>query len=162
LSAPQARWPLIPNFLSFDGVDLRASQMTNSSSVVLTGHLQIDGAGLDIGVALTPGDNWVAFVNPAQGRTFPSLAALANWVGGVGVSSDVAGGFTDVGFKTGDFDAAIERISVRFDWKQASLNYAEITSLLTVKALRLKVALRLPQIEISGTLQDNQPVKVKD
>jgi hypothetical protein len=163
LSAPDARWTLIQDdILSFNGIDLKAFVMTNSVGVLLTGHLQIDGVGVDVGVSLNTGEDWSAFIQPSQGEAFPSLAALAAWIGGNSLSSDVSTGFSNVGFESSAFDVAIEKVVLGFNWRQTSLNYLNIRSLLAVRALQLDVELRLPNIELIGSLHDNQPLKAKD
>lgn len=162
LSAPEAKWTLIDKILAFQGIDLDAFVMTNSVFVKLIGHLNVGGVGVDVGVSLGAGPDWVAFVEPSQGDAFPGLSALASWIGGNSLSGDVSSGFSSVNIGTSGFDAAIAKVSVGFKWQTIALNYLEIQSLLTVGALKLDVLLRLPEIEVSGGLHAGEAVKVKD
>ena len=163
LSAPEATWTLIQDgILSFKGIDLKAFVMTNSVAAVLTGHVQIDSVSLDVDVALNTGENWSASVHPSHGDAFPGLAAFATWIGGSSLSDEVSTGFSNVGFESSTFDVAIEKVSLGFNQKETRLNYLNIVSLLTVRALQLDVELRLPNIELIGSLHGNQSVKVTD
>ncbi|HEY0170566.1 MAG TPA: DUF6603 domain-containing protein, partial [Pyrinomonadaceae bacterium] len=162
LSAPGARWTLIDGILAFEGIDLDAFVMTNSVFVKLVGHLGVGGVGVDVGVALDAGPDWVAFVRPSRGDAFPGLAALASWIGGDKLSGDLSSGLSSVNIGTAGFDAAIEKVSVGFKWQTLSLNYVDIQSLLTVGALKLDVSLRLPDIEVFGGLHAGEAVKVKE
>lgn len=162
LSAPSAKWTLIKDILSFDGIDLKAFVMTNSIFVELVSHLKIDRVGVDVRLTLSSGENWIVYVEPSQGDAFPGLAALTSWIGGSTLSGHVSNGFKSVKFDSGGFDAAIEKISLGFNWKKASLNYLDVVSLLTIGALQLDVELRLPEMEIVGSLHAQKSVKVKD
>ena len=162
LSAPQAQWTLITDVLSFNGIDLNAFLMTNSISVRLTGHILIEETGMDVAVGLDTSGELLAFLKPTQGTTFPGLAALAKWIGGNTLADTTATGFSNVNFKTSPFDAAISSVSLKFNAPAAQLTELEIISLLSLGALKLDVALRLPHFTISGNLHDGQPVKIKD
>lgn len=165
LNAPAASWTLIDgNILAFNGIDIDAFMLSNSISLVLTGHILIDGLGVDVGVSLDMGSDWVAFIKPSKGEKFPSLIALAKWISGSGGSldDDTSQGFQDLKLDRDAFDLALEAVTLGFNCKKTSLNYLEIKSLLTVGGIPLDVVLRLPEINIFGSLHDGDPVKVKD
>ncbi|NKZ04272.1 DUF6603 domain-containing protein [Actinomadura latina] len=161
---PLAGWTFLPGVPALDGVDVRASATTNSLTVLLVGHTDIGGVPMDIGIGMQSGQHWYAFVKPTAAEAFPGLADLARWALGSGEKpgSDTASAFGKVGFDTSAFDAAIKAVEVGFDWRTPALDYLRITSLLTLGALRLQVALRVPEIELTGSLDEGKPVPLAD
>jgi hypothetical protein len=161
--APNAKWPLITDILSFDGIDVSAFVTTSVYSVVLTGHLMVGGIAVDVGVNLSSGMNWVAFVRPPTG-TFPSVAALISWVSGSGsrLASETSSGFGSLHLDVDALNAALAEVSVGFNSRTGTLNYLDIKSLLTVGGMPLDVVLRLPDISIVGNLHKRQPIKVRN
>jgi len=162
LHVPQARWTLIEGALSFDGIDVAMFLMPDRHAVTLTSHLTVGGFGVDVGVGMADSPHWIAFVRPSDGKTFPGLAALASWLcdPASGVHDRATGGFEASGFDLHAFDLAIASIRVGFDWQQGSLDFAEIVSVLQIKALRLDVAVRIPDLTIYGGLYGGDPLNV--
>ncbi len=162
LSVPEAQWTIIEDVLAFDGIDIRTHITTRAIYVELIGHPVVGGQKLDVGIAMDTDDEGLAFIRPSEGASFPGLAALAEWIGKQALAGDVSSGFANVNFSTSAFDLAISELTLGFNWRTFSLTYLDIRSLLTLGALHLEVLLRLPDIQILGTLYRNQPVKVKD
>lgn len=163
LSAPQARWTLIEGALALSGIDLDAYITTTSVTGTLVGHFAVGGVGVDLGVSLDRGEDWEAFLRPSNGETFPGLADLVAWIGGEGnsFSEQVRAGFADLSFDRHLFDLGIKSVVLGFNWKKLQLNYLHINSRLKVGALPLQVQLRLPEVAISGSLDQADPVKVR-
>ncbi len=155
-----AKWTPIEGVLSFDGISVWAFIKPNSFSVVLSTDVTIGTVGMKIGVSMNGGENWTAFVRPANGKTFPGPVDLAEWACGKASGGDLTTAFANVDFDINGFGLAISDITLGFNWKAPKVNYLKITSLITVKALKLDVILTLPDIEIYGTLHGNEPLNV--
>jgi hypothetical protein len=162
LSVPEAQWTIIDDVLAFDGIDIRTHISTLAIFVELIGHPVVGRQKLDVGIGMDTDDEGVAFIRPSEGASFPGLGALAEWIGKQALAGDVSSGFANVNFNTSAFDLAISELTLGFNWSTFSLTYLDIRSLLTVGALHLDVLLRLPDIQLSGSLYRNQPIKVKD
>lgn len=146
---PGVRWPIVPEILELDGLEVRAELSTVSFAAVVAGQVVVDGVPLEVGVGLRPGTHWYAYLRPAPGRAFPGVAALASWIGGPSVTA----AFQAAGFDGAAFDLAVERIETGFDWKAPAIDYVEVASRLTLGALEFDVVLRLPDIEVRGSLR---------
>jgi hypothetical protein len=162
VSAPDARWEVVPDAFVIQGIDFKALLIGDSLGGKLIGRLQLAGLPVNVGVSLNIGPNWVAFIEPGQGETFPGLAALAGLIGGTGSSDAALTGFSDIGFPLDDFDLAISRVSVGFNWERDSLNFIEILSLLEIKNIKFQVLTRLPDLTIIGSLKEESPISIKD
>jgi hypothetical protein len=160
LSVPGARWQILDGVLDVDGLDVNMFLSPGGYSLALTGHLKVDGIGVDVGVGLSDDPQWTAFVRPSDGTTFPGLAALAGWLIGGGSGAEATSSFQSVGFDTSAFDLAIASVRFGFDWQRRTLDYLDVVSLLSIRALELDVAVRLPDLSITGTLHDAAPVNV--
>lgn len=162
LQVPGARWTLIEQVLEFDGIGIGMLLTPGSYMVALTSNLTVDGTGVAVTVSMSDDPHWTASVRPRDGAAFPGLAALAGWL--CGASSGVAGqaqqGFQASGFDLGGFDLAISSVRTGFDVSSVSLDYVEVVSLLTIRALQLDVTVRLPDLSIHGGLHDGQPLNV--
>jgi hypothetical protein len=154
---PTLRWEIVPTIIELDGAELRAELSTLSFVAVLAGQVEVGGVPLEIGVGIQPGTHWYAYLKPAPGRAFPGVAALASWIGGASVSA----AFEAVGFDASAFDLAIEEVETGFDWQAPALDYVRVTSLLTLGALQFDVVLRLPDMEVRGSLRGG-PVPLTD
>ncbi|HKQ74412.1 MAG TPA: DUF6603 domain-containing protein, partial [Blastocatellia bacterium] len=186
VSAQDARWEIVPDAFVIQGIDFRALMIGDSLSGKMTGRLQLAGFPVNIGVSLNIGPDWVGFIEPGEGETFPGLAALAGLIDAAGSSDAALTGFSDVGFSLDDFDLAISRVSVGFNWERASLNFIEILSLLEIKNIKFQVLARLdhislhgifdeeiddiesqdlsrlPDLTIVGSLMEESPISIKD
>ena len=162
LQVPGARWTLIDGVLAFDGIDIGMFLTPGSHAVTVTGHLTVGGVGVDVGVGMTDSPHWTAFVRPSVGNTFPGLVALAGWLCGTasGIPDRTRDGFQAAEFNLKAFDLAIASIRVGFDWQQCSLDFAEVVSVLTIHALQLDVAVRIPDLTIYGGLHGGEPLNV--
>ncbi|MFC6082835.1 DUF6603 domain-containing protein [Sphaerisporangium aureirubrum] len=154
---PAVQWKIVPTIVELDGIELRAALSTVAFSVILAGAVEVDGVPLEIGVGMQPGTQWYAYLKPAPGHAFPGVAALASWIGGAPVGT----AFQAAGFDASAFDLAIEKVETGFDWKAPALEYVQVNSLLTLGALQFDVVLRLPDIEVRGSLRGG-PVPLTD
>ena len=162
VSAPDARWEIVPDTFVIRGIDFRAKLIGESLGGRVVGHLQLRGLPVNVGVSLSTGPNWVAFIEPGAGEKFPGLAALAGLIGGGGLSDAAQSGFSDLQLPLDGFDLAISRVAVGFDWEKPGLNFVEIVSLLEIRKLKFKVLARLPDLTIVGSLTEETPLKIKD
>jgi Family of unknown function (DUF6603) len=162
LEVPGARWTLIERALEFDGIGISLLSTPGSYMISLTSHLTVEGTGVDVTVSMSDDPHWTAAVRPRGGAAFPGLAALANWLcgGSSGVAGQARQGFQNSGFDLGGFDVAISSVKTGFDVSALSLDYVEVVSLLTIRALQLDVAVRLPELAIHGGLHDSKPLNV--
>ncbi|GAA2143747.1 DUF6603 domain-containing protein [Actinomadura napierensis] len=165
VSVAGATWAALPTVLELHGVDIAGVFGPGSYSVTLVSHLQIGGTGVDLGVGMRPGTHWTAFLRPTGGGAFPGIAALARWIAGTGGDGEASAtrltsGLRALRLDTGALDAAITSVTVGFDWSAPSLDFVSVTSLISLGALRLDVALRLPDGALSGTLHNGAPVAV--
>jgi hypothetical protein len=162
LQVPGARWALIEQILEFDGIEIDMFLGPGSYSVALTSYLTIDNIGVAVTVGMSGGSHWIAAVRPKDDTAFPGLAALAGWLCGAasGVANRAQQGFQGSGFDLGAFDLAISSVRVGFDISRRSLDFVEVVSLLTIRAVQLDVAVRLPDLSIQGGLHGNQPLNI--
>ncbi len=162
VTAPQAEWVVVKDLISFDGIDVRAFLMTNSVGITLIGHLTLGGIKIIAGIGMSVGETWTGFLRPAEGNTFPGIAAVAELFGGADFSRLLNDGFAALKLDAKSFDTAIREIAFAFNWKKASLEYFNVASLLTVGALKLDVLMSFPQVKIRGSLHENKPLAVKE
>jgi len=158
VTMPTAYWTGMPTMVAFSGADIVATVSPDAYQITLIGHLTVGGVAMDVGVGFQLGDQLTAFVRPTHGGAFPGLVALAQWVGGAALSARTTGGFQSVGIATSPFDAAIASVSLAVDVGLQKLLYLETVSLISLGALQLDVALRLPDVVVTGVLHDQAPV----
>jgi hypothetical protein len=163
LNAPAASWTPVEGIFAFKGLDIIGVLTTDSVAVTLLGHLLIGSVGVDAGITMTTGDDWTVFTKPTPpAETFPGLAALAQWIGGNTLDTEVNTGFSSTKIETGGFDVAISNITASINIKKFSLNFLNITSLLTIGALKLDVVVQLPTLLIHGGLHDGVGLHITD
>lgn len=162
LQVPGARWTVIEQILEFDGIEIAMFLAPRSYSVALTSYLVIDTISVAVTVGMSADSHWIATVRPKDGTAFPGLVALAGWLcgAGSGVPGQAAGGFQASGFDLAAFDLAISSVRAGFDISHGSLDFVEVTSVLTIRALQLDIAVRLPDLTIQGGLHGSQPLNV--
>jgi hypothetical protein len=158
ITVPHASWNPAPSMFSFTGVDILGAVSPDAYQITLVGHLLVGAVAMDVGVGFQLGNQLTAFVRPTHGGAFPGLVALAQWAGGSALATKATGGLQTMGFATGPFDAAITSASLAVDVGAQKLLYLEVVSLISLGALQFDVALRLPNLSITGTLRDGTPV----
>ncbi|MFI6604796.1 DUF6603 domain-containing protein [Nonomuraea sp. NPDC050536] len=159
---PAVKWTIIPAVPELDGVELRAAVSTSSFSVVLAVRVDVGSVPMEIGIGMRPATHWYAYLKPTGTGSFPGLAALAAWIAGTKGATDATSAFGSAGLNISDFDLAIQAVEVGFDWRTPALDYLQITSRLKLGALEFDVLLRLPDVEVRGTLHAGQPVPLTD
>jgi hypothetical protein len=164
ISAPEAKFTLLPDVAELDGLKLQGQVKQQSLSLAVISELEIDGVAVDLGVSFGSGDVWTAFISPPSGHHLPSVAQLADWIAGKGPSQagKISTGFTNLGFDAHSFDLEITRLALSVDVKAMKLVAFEIDSVLTVAAIPLEVTLKLPHLTLAGALKEGTPVKVSD
>ena len=162
VTAPAAKWEPVKGILALNGLDFSAFQTQSSASAQVVGHLVIDKFPVDLGIGISSGDSCIAFVKPTSGGTFPGVMALAGWAFGSDLAGSANAGFGSVGFTPSDFDLAISRVEVEFNWRCGGMTSLRIASVLTIKGLVLDVSAQLPGLVITGALKDNKPLAIKD
>lgn len=164
LSAKNATWTPVPDIFAFNGLDILGMIKTSSVGVTIVGHILVGSVGIDAGVSMSNSPDWEVFVRPTPPAVaFPGLVALAKWIGGESLNTQVSDGFSSVQIDTGSaFDVAISDVTAGINIKKFSLNYLNITSLLTIGALKLDVLVQLPNLIISGGLHDGVGLKISD
>ncbi|MCW2898701.1 MAG: hypothetical protein JWO67_966 [Streptosporangiaceae bacterium] len=157
-----ARWTPAPALPSFEGVDIVAFVLPGAYTVELIGHLVIDGVPVDVGVGVGPRPQWTVFVRPTGGA-FPGLAALVGLLTGAdgGLAERTRASLGTVSDDSAGFDAAITAVTAGLNWSTPALEYIEIDSVLTLRALKLAVSLVVPDITLSGSLYEGHEVGVR-
>ena len=161
VSSAAATWHLIPGVIDFAGMDLAAVITTGGWSVTIIGHLVIASVKVDLGVQVSPGPTWSAFLAATGGSTFPGVIELAEWIAAGGDSGrQTSTGFSNLGLNPQQFDLALTKVAVSFDLAPPKVVSLQIDSRLTIVGLALDLVLLLPELTITGSL--NAPAKVVD
>lgn len=162
LTVTGAGWAPLPTLPSVDAVDIVAYVLPGAYTVELVAELAIGGVGVDVGVSVGPSPQWTVFLRPPDGGSLPGLAALAGLLGGTDdrLADRTRTALGTVSDDPSGFDAAISGVTAGLNWEDPSLDHVEIDSVITLRALKLAVSLRLPDITLHGSLYRGQAANV--
>lgn len=139
--------------LDDNGYPLGAS----STKVILKGLLDIGEQPCIVALMVSPLGINMMEVTPKSGEAFPSLANLAQLIGGDDLKTQINNFLTTLKLNTLELD----RIRITFDLERKILKRSLFQAHLLVHDLRFDVSASLPDFAFSGMLAPNQSASLK-
>lgn len=143
---------LVATYSQPTGAKLRAAF---SGNIHATFHL---GRDFSVILAFQAKDFWEVRIIPAEGNTLPTLADVAQLVGGDSLQASVQSGLDAIGLG----GITLVSVIIGFDLNARTLSYARMEGRIGFAGKTLEVAVQLPDFMFGGTLPKETPLSLRE
>ena len=149
---------LFQGFLKLQDMELQVMNKKFSLNTAITGGLQIGSCNLQITVGF--GDSQAQCFVYARDEKYPGFSDLVGWLGGTCVSREIQERI-EAAVKT-FFDLSVTGLMFSINHKTGALDYARIEGNLKLGPLHFCMGVSLPGMQMWGSLDQEQPLSVKE